>query len=210
VDEISRPQLAVYAVLAVAIGLLGARYLSHSGGSSSGTPAAATSGSGGARSPTSVSVGPAGSSAPVVDVTGAVRHPGVVRLRAGARVQEAIRRAGGATRAADLAGVNLAAKVSDGAQVVVPRRGGAIASAAGGAAGAAPAAATPGAPAQPVNLNTATAEQLDALDGVGPTTARKIVEYRTQHGGFGSVDQLDQIPGIGAKKLAALRAKVTV
>jgi competence protein ComEA len=67
-----------------------------------------------------------------------------------------------------------------------------------------------GTPAGPVNLNTATAEQLDALDGVGPSTAKKIVEYRQQHGGFGSVSDLDRIPGIGPKKVAALRDKVTV
>jgi len=72
-----------------------------------------------------------------------------------------------------------------------------------------PGTATP-APNQPVNLNTATLEQLDTLDGVGPATAQKIIEYRTQHGGFGTVDELDQVPGIGEKRLAALRPHVTV
>jgi competence protein ComEA len=141
--------------------------------------------------------------AAVVDVSGAVRRPGVYRLPPGARVQDALRRAGGARHGADLQAVNLAAKVADGVQIVIPRRGGS-----GSSAPAGPTAA--GAPAGPVNLNTATAEQLDTLDGVGPATAAKILAFRQQHGGFSSVSQLDQIPGIGPKKLAALRGKVTV
>jgi len=131
----------------------------------------------------------------VVHVAGAVRRPGVYRMRAGTRVEGAVRQAGGATARADLDALNLAARVEDGRQVVVPRRG----AAAGGA----------GAPAGPVNLNTATEEQLGTLDGVGPMTARKIIEYREAHGGFGSVDELDQVPGIGPKRLAALREHVT-
>ncbi len=145
----------------------------------------------------------------MVDVTGAVRRPGVYRLAAGARVQAAVRRAGGARASADLSALNLAAKVADGAQVVVPVRGaaGGVAASAGTAGGTS---GPGGSPAGPVNLNTATAEQLDALDGVGPTTARKIVEYRAQHGGFGSLAELDKIPGIGPKRLAALRGKLIV
>jgi competence protein ComEA len=102
---------------------------------------------------------------------------------------------------ADLNAINLAAKVSDGQQVVVPRRGTAAAPASGAAA--------PGGPAAPpVSLNSATAEQLDTLDGVGPATAAKILDWRRQHGGFRSVDDLGEIPGIGPKRLAALRGKV--
>jgi competence protein ComEA len=138
-----------------------------------------------------------------VHVAGAVRHPGVYTLRAGARVDDAVRRAGGARAGADLSAVNLASKLEDGRQVLVPRRvaGAAIATAAPGA---------PGAPAMPIDLNTATLEQLDTLDGVGPATAQRILGYRQEHGGFGSVDELGQVPGIGDKRLAALRDHVRV
>lgn len=138
-----------------------------------------------------------------VDVAGAVRRPGVYRMAAGARVEDALKRAGGATAHADLSQINRAAKLEDGRQILVPRRP----SRAVPASAPATASATP---AQPVNLNTATLEQLDTLDGVGPTTAQKIIDFRTAHGGFGSVDELDQIPGIGEKKLAALREQVRV
>jgi len=132
----------------------------------------------------------------VVDVEGAVRHPGLVRLPAGSRIADAVVRAGGTTRLADRTGVNLAAPVSDGQQVLVPRRG---------AAGPAPVAPGGAAASGPVSLSSATAEQLDALPGVGPVTAQKIVDYRTQHGAFHSVDELDAIPGIGPARLADLR-----
>jgi competence protein ComEA len=140
----------------------------------------------------------------VVDVTGAVRRPGVYRLPAGARVQEAVRRAGGATRRADRAAVNLAAKVADGQQILVPER----VPVAGASPGAAVAGGGAPAPAGPVSLNSATAEQLDQLDGVGPATAAKIIAWRTANGGFSSVDDLAQVAGIGPKKLEALRPQV--
>ncbi len=141
----------------------------------------------------------------IVDVSGAVRKPGVYRLSAGSRVEDALRRAGGATHKADLTQVNRAAKLEDGRQILVPVR------APAGEAAAATAGAAPGAtPAAPLNLNTATAEQLDTLDGVGPATAQKILDYRKAHNGFGSVDELDQVPGIGPKKLAALRDHLRV
>ncbi len=139
----------------------------------------------------------------IVDVAGAVRKPGVYRMASGARVEDALKRAGGATSHADLSQINRAAKLEDGRQVLVPRRPSRSAPASAPAAAAAT-------PSQPVNLNTATLEQLDTLDGVGPTTAQKIIDFRTAHGGFGSVDELDQIPGIGEKKLAALREQVRV
>jgi competence protein ComEA len=201
VHEISRPQLAVYAAAAIAIALVGARYLHRSTAPVAG-PASAP--------PARVQVQGAAGGRAVVQVAGAVRRPGVYRLGPGARVIDAVRRAGGATRHADVTAVNLAARLEDGRQIIVPRRGRGPPAAAGATAGMPGAGAGAGAPAQPVDLNTASAEQLDALDGVGPETARKIMAYRAQHGGFRSVDELDQVPGIGAKRLAALRPLVRV
>lgn len=141
----------------------------------------------------------------VVHVAGAVRRPGVYRMRDGTRVDAAIRRAGGPTRKANLDGLNLAAKLTDGRQVLVPARV-AVAAAGGGAGAATPGSASDG---LPVNLNSATLEELDALDGIGPTTAQRILDYREAHGGFASVDELDQVDGIGPGRLATLREQVT-
>jgi competence protein ComEA len=138
----------------------------------------------------------------VIHVVGAVRRPGLYRLADGARIADALRRAGGATRRADLSLVNLAAPVSDGSQVVVPRRAPPVSGGAAGDGGG------PAAAAGPVHLNTATVEQLDELPGVGPVTAQKIVDYRDQHGAFSSVDDLDAIPGIGPARLEQLRELV--
>jgi competence protein ComEA len=133
----------------------------------------------------------------VVHVVGAIRRPGLYRLPQGSRIADAVARAGGATRKADLALVNLAAPVADGTQIVVPAR--APPAARGGEAP--PSAAAAG----PVHLNTATLEDLDGLPGVGPVTAQKILDYRQQHGAFASVDELDAIPGIGPKRHEQLR-----
>jgi len=132
----------------------------------------------------------------VVDVAGAVRRPGLVHLAKGARVADAVARAGGLTRRAERSGVNFAALVVDGEQVLVPERG------AAGAGGA------DGATAGPVSLSSGTAEQLDTLPGIGPVTAQKIVDYRQQHGAFTSVDGLDAIPGIGPARIAELQGLV--
>jgi competence protein ComEA len=131
----------------------------------------------------------------VVHVVGAVRRPGLYRLREGSRIADAVERAGGATRRADLSLVNLAAPVADGGQVVVPRRAPAVGAQAGGEA----------ATAGPVHLNTATLEQLDELPGIGPSTAQKILDFRDEHGAFTSVDELDAVPGIGPARLEQLR-----
>ncbi|HKI91634.1 MAG TPA: ComEA family DNA-binding protein [Gaiellaceae bacterium] len=136
----------------------------------------------------------------VVDVVGAVARPGLYRLGKGTRIADAVARAGGATGKAALALVNLAAPLADGEQVVVPARG-----AAGAAAASPPAAGTP---AAPLDLNTATAEQLDALPGVGPSTAAKIVAFRQQHGAFHSLSELDAVPGIGPSRIAQLKGLV--
>jgi competence protein ComEA len=146
---------------------------------------------------------PAARPALVVHVVGKVRRPGLYRLREGSRIADAVRRAGGARRGADLAALNLAAPLVDGVQVLVPARAGAgaVSPATTGSAG------KPS--AGPVSLSSATVEELDELPGIGPITAEKIVDYRTEHGPFGSVDDLDAVPGIGPARLEQLRELVT-
>jgi len=144
-----------------------------------------------------------------VHVVGAVRRPRLLTLPADSRVAVALQKAGGPKPRADLTGVNLAARLQDGQQIVVPAvgAGGAAAgpAASPGAGSAAPAAgAAPGA-ATGVHLSTATVEQLDGVDGIGPTLAQRIIEYRDAHGGFRSLAELAQVEGIGEKRLATLR-----
>lgn len=134
-----------------------------------------------------------------VNVVGAVRRPGLYRLKDGSRVADAVIRAGGPTPKAQIELLNLAARIADGEQIVVPRRG--LANPSAAASGGAVAAG-------PVHLNSATLEQLDGLPGVGPVTAQKILDYRQQHGAFGSVDELDAIVGIGPARLEQLRGLV--
>src|SRR4051812_31470921 len=188
-------RLAAWAAAALVLILLGAWYMARARPTASASePPVAT-----------ISVqSSSAKSAVVVDVAGAVAKPGVYRLTSADRVEDALKRAGGATRRADLSQINRAAKLEDGRQILVPIR------APAGTAAAAPTVPGTAVPSQPLNLNTATLEQLDTLDGVGPTTAQKILDYRKEHGGFGSVDELDQIPGIGEKRLAALRDHVRV
>ena len=198
--DLPRSHLVAYVLVGLAVVLAGARWVHASAAAQ--LPARAAAPGGGSAG---VRVERAAGGDAVVHVAGEVRHPGVYRLGPGTRVQEAVRRAGGPTRRADLNAINLAAKVEDGRQVIVPRRG-PVAAPSGGA----PTAASGAGPAVPVNLNTATPDELGTLDGVGPATAAKILAYRQEHGGFGSVDELDQVPGIGEKRLAALRPHVTV
>jgi competence protein ComEA len=151
----------------------------------------------------------------LVQVAGEVRRPGVYRVPRGARAHEAVELAGGLTARAEQAGVNLVARVQDGQQLIVPRRGavpvpggGPQAGASGGAVSGAPGSPGAGGPAAKVSLATATPEQLDGIDGIGPTLARRIVEYRQARGGFRSVDELRQVEGIGEKRFATLRKAV--
>jgi len=159
--------------------------------------------------------GPVGTARPaelVVQAAGAVARPGVYRLAAGARVADLVAAAGGVAPGADADRVNQASALADGARVYVPRVGetappGPVSDGgAGGGGGASPSSAPPA----PVDLNTATAEQLDTLPGVGPATAAAIIDYRQQHGPFHSVDELAQVRGIGDAKLTQLRDRVRV
>lgn len=181
------------------------------GGGATGSPGGrtASAGDGDAAGGSGASATLAGGSGRVtVHVTGEVRRPGVYALPEGSRVNDAVRRAGGARATGDRQALNLAATVRDGQQVRVPPRAPATG---GGAAGAAPGGGAAGGgdgPAAPVDLNTASVEELQTLDGVGEATAAKIVELREQRGGIGGVDDLDEIPGIGAKKLEALRTQL--
>jgi competence protein ComEA len=140
----------------------------------------------------------------VVHVAGAVREPGVYRLPEGKRVADAVARAGGATASADTAAVNLAAPLADGVQIFIPAEVPETATPAG-----APSGAGGEAPARRLSLSSVTVEELDALPGIGPVTARKIVDHRTAHGGFSAVDDLDAIPGIGPARLEQLRELVS-
>jgi competence protein ComEA len=196
---LSRRQLLVGGLVALVLLILAGRLLLRPGASASVRVPAPVVPSTSASAGSGTSAAPGAGRAIVVDVVGAVRRPGLYRLTQGARVADALSRAGGATPRAQLDLVNLAAPISDGEQVVVPRQGAAVSGSAAG--GGAPA----GAAAGPVHLNTATLEQLDALPGVGPVTAQKILDYRQKHGAFGSVDELDAIPGIGPARLDQLR-----
>ena len=181
-----------------------------SGGSDAGP--SATAGPGGSGGPATLRIG-AGTRAIVVDVSGAVRRPGVYRFEDGDRVIDAIRRAGGATRKAFAAGINRAALLTDGQQVVVPYGAGAIqpaAAATGAPETGAPAVgiAAAGASAAPISLGTATAADLEQIEGIGPVTAAAILEFRDSQGGVSSIDELDQVSGIGPVTMEALRSRL--
>jgi competence protein ComEA len=183
VPELSRSQLIVYAAVAVALLLVGARWIRSEGDDAPG----------GGVSFAADSFQPSGEGTRdvVVHVAGAVGRPGVYRLPAGSRVADAVERAGGFTPKAVEDAINLAARLSDGQQVVVPARG------AGGATAAADG---------PISLGTATAEQLEEVDGIGPVTAQKIIEFRDERGGLSSIEQLEEVHGIGPSTMEALRA----
>lgn len=184
---VTRRRALVIAAVGLAVLAVGGRVLAGAGGPDPPPQAAA--------------ITPVAAAAParlVVHVVGAVRRPGLYRLPEGSRVADAVARAGGPTAAADLQAVNLAAPLADGLQVAVPGRAAGAASAAGGAG-----------PPRKLSLSAATAAELDALPGVGPVTAQRIVDYRAAHGGFRSIDDLDAIPGIGPVRVEQLRELVT-
>ncbi|HEY7122123.1 MAG TPA: helix-hairpin-helix domain-containing protein [Solirubrobacterales bacterium] len=183
--QLSRSQLLVYAVIAVAVIVIGARWIRSSGPGSTGGTALSFAADSAHEAE--------GTQDAVVHVAGAVARPGVYRLPAGSRVTDAVRRAGGFARGASRDAINLAARLSDGQQVVVPRSG-------------APAIAAGDGQTGPVSLGSATVEQLDGIEGIGPVTAQKIIEFRDQHGGLSSIDQLDEVDGIGPATMQTLRS----
>lgn len=196
----SRSQVVVYGAVAVALLLVGARAIRAEGSGGTTYSSAPSSGVSSARSGEGggFSIATEGVDV-VVDVAGAVRRPGVYRLPAGARVIDALERAGGLSAGALPEAINRAARLADGQQVVVPERG---------ADGAAVAATGAAAEDGPISLGSATLEQLDTIEGIGPVTAQKIVEFRDQHGGLSSVEQLDEVSGIGPATMESLRARL--
>lgn len=187
-EKLTGPRIVAGLVVLAAIGLIGGYGVAMRG------------------RPKPMSVGLASPSAPgpqreakriYVHVGGAVGRPGLYKLPDGARVNDAIRAAGGVNADADLDALNLASKLKDGDKVLVPKRGESVASADGGSSAR-------------VNINTATVDQLDTLPGIGPALAQRIIAYREKHGGFRKLDDLEKVPGIGPAKLDALRDLVTV
>ncbi len=217
-SELSPSRVAVFLAIAGVLVLIGWNSLRSEETQDRGLPAGAsgrTTGPDPADSPEASGGGPdppgglqlaAGGRRIVVDVSGAVRRPGVYRFDHGQRVIDAIERAGGPSRAALPAGINRAAVLADGQQVVVPSR----VAAAGAAAPAGAVAGLPGTAASdsPISLGSATQEQLEQIEGIGPVTAQSILEFRDSQGGVSSVDELDQVSGIGPVTMEALRSRL--
>jgi competence protein ComEA len=202
--SLSRSQLLVYGAVGVALLLVGARWIRSTDSTREpGGGVSYSAGSGSSNSGGSLAIDPNGGGDVIVDVAGEVASPGVYRLPAGSRVNDAVKRAGGATGRADPESINLAARLADGQQIVVPSRAGSPAGVAVSATSADSAAAS-----GPISLGTASVEELDTIEGIGPVTAQDIVDFRNQHGGVSSVDELDQIAGIGPATMDALRARL--
>lgn len=200
-DSLSRAELTGL-VIVVAITLVGAG-LWYLRSLPKPVAIAASSGTTGARAAAAeTSASPTGPPL-IVDVTGWVRQPGVYEFAQGDRVIDAVERAGGAKPNADLSVLNLAAPLTDGSQVVVPKSGGSVA----GATGSGGTGTTPGAL---LNINTASAADFETLSGIGEVLAAAIVDYRTENGPFASVDDLEDVSGIGPATLEEIRDQITV
>jgi competence protein ComEA len=204
VVEHSRGQLIAYGVAALLLVAAAVKLLSPGGRGPSASAPVRIDRAGGA----ALDGGPRGApgGGVYVHVAGAVRRPGLYRVPRGSRIATALERAGGPTRRAELSAVNLAAPVQDGQQVLVPRAGATAAPGSASAAAPVGGGAAPGGQAgAKISLATATVEQLDEIDGIGPTLAKRIVEYRDAHGGFRSIEQLREVEGIGQKRFETLR-----
>jgi competence protein ComEA len=202
-DDIDKGKVVAWAAFGLLVLAIFLRLHAHAGGG--GAPAATVSvtpAGGGVRP---AAAAPSASPGPVgelwVDVAGAVRRPGLYRVPSGSRLAVALERAGGVSSRGDEAGVNLAAPLHDGEQVIVPRRGTVAAAGPSGGGGGVGGGAASG----PISLSQASEAQLESLDGIGPALAGRILEYRQQHGGFRSLDELKEVPGIGDKRFEALR-----
>lgn len=192
--EVSRRQLLIWVAIGIVIVLVGVRYLAGQDSAGGDKPFA---------EPVQTIGMKTAQEAPIkVHVVGAVASPGLYDLVNGSRVADAIAVAGGPLPSADLSLVNLAAKMADGQQLIVPAAGESAGAMAAGGAGASPGSL--------VNLNSATLDQLTELDGIGPKTAQKIIDYREEHGGFSHVEELMEVPGIGQSKFEAVRDRITV
>ena len=200
IAERSKGQLLAYAAAAVLVVVAGIRYLDPGGDERAATPVTIAGETGAAPADGSAEGGRL-----YIHVAGEVREPGLYRLSPGSRVGAAIDRAGGVDQRADLSGVNLAAELQDGQQVLVPRRGSATAVAPAPSPSATPT-TDPGGPAAPISLGQATVEELDAgVDGIGPILATRIIEFRDEQGTVGAIDELEGVEGIGEERLADLR-----
>jgi competence protein ComEA len=186
----ARALLWLLGVCLTCVVVTGYTLLHHRGQTAYAAPPPATHSFAPLPSPTPASV--------VVDVGGRVRRPGLVTLPLGSRVADALRAAGGALRSRDLIALNLAAKVADGQLLLV------------GVPGAGTGSSGDGGSAGPVDLNSATADQLEALPGIGPVLAQHIIDWRTAHGSFRNVDQLKDVSGIGDSTFADLAPLVSV
>lgn len=207
--------VAILVVIAAASGLAMASFGGHSSSVSferSDEASASDARGSGDASPDDESSAKSSSAAEVyVDVDGAVVRPGVYRLKDGARVSQAIDAAGGLTAEADVTGLNRASKVADGQKIYVPKVGEQqTVSADGGADGGAVLASGVNDVAGLVNINTASAAELQTLSGIGPSMAQSIIDERTKNGAFASVDDLMRVSGIGEKKLAKIKDCICV
>jgi competence protein ComEA len=217
-EDVDKGRLVAYAAVALLVIAVALRLHSHgsSGASVSleepAVAAVGATGSGSAVDPAAAgATGPAGGTGAAsgrelyVDVAGAVRRPGLYRLPAGSRVAAAVESAGGLSRRAERTGVNLAAPLADGQQVIVPVRGSPAAASSAPAGASGGAGVSPAAGGAPISLSSASEAQLETIDGIGPALAGRIIEYRDTHGGFRSIDELKQVSGIGDKRFDTLR-----